>query len=78
MNAWIDEAACRGMDTELFFAPPGGGGVVSSRRALLVCESCPVQANCLHLALDNGEQYGVWGGTTPEQREPLVRARRVS
>lgn len=46
------------------------------RRAIKVCGSCPVKAKCLDFALGNNprgqrEDYGVWGGKTPYQRERL-------
>ena len=32
-----------------------------------VCPTRPIAANCLDLAMTNGE-FGIWGGTTPKQR----------
>jgi hypothetical protein len=34
---------------------------------------CPVRTLCLQQALDNREQYGIWGGYYPEQRRALER-----
>mgnify|MGYP001478869992 CR=1 FL=1 len=38
--------------------------------ALAVCESCPVASLCLEYAID-AEPFGVWGGTTPEDRDSM-------
>jgi WhiB family redox-sensing transcriptional regulator len=38
--------------------------------ALAVCGGCPARAECLAYALDS-EEFGVWGGTTPGQRDAL-------
>lgn len=36
---------------------------------------CPVRAECLAWALGHGEDFGVWGGTTPAERRGTRRAR---
>ena len=61
--AWQKHAACRGYGSAMFF----GSGRGASRRALALCESCPVAAECRAAAVAAGEQ-GVWGGTTAQQR----------
>ena len=33
----------------------------------------PIKEECLAWALKNGERYGVWGGTTEQQRRRLQR-----
>lgn len=38
--------------------------------ALALCEACPVRALCLSYALEH-EQYGIWGATTPAERDGL-------
>lgn len=47
-------------------------GSLASRAARRACRSCPVQRVCLASALWFGEEYGVWGGATPAQREALT------
>lgn len=63
---WVDQAACRGTDPELFF--PLGHKQLAD--ALAVCRSCPVQGDCLDDAVRRGER-GVWGGTTDEDRRRM-------
>lgn len=74
-TGWQVEAACRGMDPDLFF--PGRGESTAAARA--VCQECPVRQECLDHAMEDGhlEKWGVWGGTTERQRRQLRRARRM-
>jgi len=77
---WQDAGLCRGMDSELFFSPESERGLVKRARvdrAKEVCGRCPVLARCRSHALEAQEPYGVWGGTTPEERERLL-ARRTA
>lgn len=70
--AWMDQAACRHIDADLFFPARGE----SLEAAIAVCTECPVRAHCLAYALTNGERYGVWGGTSEKQRRQ-IRAERA-
>ena len=68
---WQQNAACRGLDTEQFYNPDRARGPNKRAReaaAKAVCAQCPVVQSCLNWALTAGEPYGVWGGTTPEER----------
>lgn len=40
-----------------------------------LCASCDVVEQCLQFALDNKIEYGIWGGTTPEERNPKLKRR---
>jgi WhiB family redox-sensing transcriptional regulator len=40
-----------------------------------VCAECPVEEQCLEWALQNDEQHGIWGGTTPKQRMRIRKKR---
>jgi WhiB family transcriptional regulator, redox-sensing transcriptional regulator len=45
-------------------------------RALALCASCPVRAECLELALrqwHGAGRYGIWGGTLERERRALRR-----
>ena len=39
--------------------------------AMKICNSCPVQAECLEFAMENGIDAGIWGGLTRRQRTQL-------
>ena len=70
--AWMAQAACRGMGTDLFFPAPGDD--VEPARA--ICARCDVCQECLDyiLAAESGAP-GVWGGTTGKDRRKLKRTR---
>lgn len=36
-----------------------------------LCADCPVKMLCLAYALDNNEEFGVWGGLSPHERSRL-------
>jgi WhiB family transcriptional regulator, redox-sensing transcriptional regulator len=74
---WRDEAACRGIDPELFF-PVGHAGPALRQigQAKQLCAGCPVRMPCLEWALDSGQEAGVWGGTSEDERR-VLRSRRM-
>ncbi len=71
---WMADAACRGMDPELFFPARGYTG----HPAKAVCSTCPVIRDCLAYALRNGEKFGVWAGLSEQERRDLRRRRRLA
>ena len=74
---WVQRARCKDEDPELFF-PIGTSGPASEQieRAKTVCVSCAVRDECLEWALTTGQDAGVWGGTSEEERRSMRRARR--
>ncbi len=75
--AWRAEAACIDHDPEFFF-PLGTTGPAADQAeaAKAVCANCPVIAACLNYALTTGQDVGVWGGTTEDERRQIRRKRR--
>lgn len=75
VDDWDLLAACRDApDPDLWFP-------VSPREtalAKLACSVCPVKADCLRYALDNGLDYGIFGGLTADERRKLARRARAS
>src|ERR687883_1798150 len=69
---WRHHAACRDEDPELFF-PVGTSGpaLLQITEAKAVCRRCPVNAECLNWALASGQDAGVWGGMSEDQRRAL-------
>jgi WhiB family redox-sensing transcriptional regulator len=66
---WRASAACRGKPCEWWFDHGMGRGVTYvQQRAIAICMTCPVRAECLHYAISNGETGGIWGGLIPEHR----------
>lgn len=73
---WRHRAACTEVDPELFF-PIGttGPALMQVEDAKAVCRRCDVSDNCLQWALDNGQDAGVWGGMSEDERRSLKRKR---
>ncbi len=71
---WRHHALCRDEDPELFF-PIGttGPAAVQVAEAKVVCQRCSVTEDCLAWALDSGQDSGVWGGTSEDERRVLTR-----
>lgn len=72
---WQDRAACRGMDTDLFFRNP-------PHAARAVCHRCPVTAACLEFVMavepsPEALRFGIWAGTGPAHRAKLGRIRQT-
>ena len=72
MYPYLEEAACRGLDPEMFYAE--GGAAVA--RAKAICAACPLRQKCLDWAIAR-EEFGVWGGTTARERAAIRRQRGV-
>ena len=71
---WRHRAACLEEDPELFF-PIGNTGpaLVQIEEAKAVCAGCPVRETCLTWALESGQDSGVWGGMSEDERRALKR-----
>jgi WhiB family redox-sensing transcriptional regulator len=72
---WQVRAACRGLDSMIFFHPEGERGPAKERRdahAKLICRQCPVIAQCGEHALATREPYGVWGGLSKADRDLII------
>lgn len=66
---WVEEALCKNLHIDLFYPPlelkdPNSHYSV----AKAVCTICPVWEYCIDMALHDGEKWGCWGGTTPQER----------
>lgn len=76
---WRARAACLDTDPELFF-PLGttGPALRQIEQAKQVCAGCDVRAQCLNWALTAGQDAGIWGGHTEDERRALRRANKLS
>ncbi len=79
---WRHNAACLTEDPELFF-PIGNTGPALAQidEAKAVCNRCEVVDSCLKWALETGQDSGVWGGLSEDERRAFkrrtARARRA-
>jgi len=71
---WRHHALCRDEDPELFF-PVGTAGPAATQvdAAKQVCRSCAVSTDCLEWAIETGQDNGVWGATSEDERRALKR-----
>lgn len=72
--AWQARGACRDAEPDLFFplsATSASAGQIEAAKAL--CARCPVRRECLDFALATRQPYGIWGGTTEQERARLRR-----
>jgi WhiB family redox-sensing transcriptional regulator len=74
---WRSAGACRSADPDLFF-PISSVGLAERQiaRAKIICAECGVRQECLDFALNHDQVYGIWGGTTPEDRQRERRRKR--
>lgn len=71
---WRHQAECRTEDAELFF-PVGNTGpaLLLIEEATAICRTCPVMQACQDWALDTGQEYGVAGGLSEDERRAIKR-----
>lgn len=65
----MTDAACQFVGGDIWFPEPQQ----ARARAVRICETCPVQSDCLDYAIRNGETQGIWGGRYGRE---LTRMRR--
>ncbi|MCW2835946.1 MAG: whiB2 [Marmoricola sp.] len=71
---WRFKALCLRENADLFF-PIGSKGlaIAQTDQAKKVCHGCEVREQCLAWALDTGQDHGVWGGLSEDERRRLKR-----
>lgn len=75
-DGWATEGACRKSDPELFFPVTSRGPALRQlARAKAICECCAVRPQCLEFALETGQNFGIWGGTSEDERQTMRRRR---
>lgn len=70
---WMDDAACLGAPSEIFFPNverPQGEHV---ERARQICAACPVVDECRAYVLEIDEIHGFWGGLSEGERRQIMR-----
>jgi WhiB family redox-sensing transcriptional regulator len=74
---WRSAGACLSADPDLFF-PISTSGPAQRQiaRAKMICAGCGVRQECLQFAMSHDQLYGIWGGTTAEDRQRDRRRKR--
>ena len=78
---WRDASACRDTHPAVFSPTPDPHANARKVRtdlyaaARIVCDACPVQADCLTEAVTNGDPYGFRAGMTPDQIADMIAKR---
>ena len=67
---WSKTSNCKDKPTKYMFP---SYAKVQKVVAKTICKECPVQKECLVLALASKEFDGVWGGTTEAERAELLK-----
>ena len=65
---WRARGACLDIEPDLFFPDPSE----PATQARAACAACAVRAECLAWALRTRQDYGIWGGTTEDDRRRLL------
>lgn len=73
---WTQQARCSKTSASVMF--PHDGDAAGIEYAKSLCAECPVRAQCLADALEHGEQWGIWGGLTTNERKKLNRRRKTT
>ncbi|MFJ9239839.1 WhiB family transcriptional regulator [Streptomyces anulatus] len=71
---WRQQGICKEEDPDLFF-PVGNTGpaLLQIEEAKAVCRRCPVMETCGDWALDTGQDTGIWGGLSEDERRAIKR-----
>lgn len=69
---WMQFGVCNDYDPDLWFPEDES---TQSGYAILKCETCTVKLECLEFALNNDEEFGIWGSL--HSRDRRRRGRRV-
>lgn len=68
----MNTAACEKHDPEMWFPFKRGPNDRAYFRAVeeakAICQTCPVRAECLAVALEEDHRDGIWGGLTERER----------
>lgn len=81
MSDWRNASACRDTHPAVFYPTPDPHANARKVRtdlyaaARIVCDGCPVQADCLTEAVTNGDPYGFRAGMTPDQIADMIAKR---
>jgi len=62
---------CSTENPDLFFPDNYQEDLEQIKRAKAICSNCWIEKDCLKFAMKTKQRYGIWGGTTPNERKRL-------
>lgn len=68
-DLWRKEALCVGQPLTIFFPESAESNLPAKR----ICQECPVRIDCLDYAVATSQDFGIWAGTTSEERKKIRR-----
>lgn len=76
-----NDAACKDKNVDMFFVDEGPISDNNIRnniiKAVSLCNLCPVQDQCLMTAVNNDEEFGIWGGFTSKERKKIFGKKTI-
>jgi WhiB family redox-sensing transcriptional regulator len=67
--AELPDRACNGVDPAVFYPRHTSGNAA----AIAICQQCPHRKPCLDWAIETGQNFGVWGATSADTRQAMIR-----
>lgn len=67
----VGPVPCQSSDAEAWWPDRKQADELPARMAVAACRQCPASGACLDYALAADERFGIWGGTTPDERRIL-------
>jgi hypothetical protein len=68
-GSWQDNALCSVVEPEIFDTNSRSEEFIAKK----YCSACKVQSECLLLALNNNEEFLIFGGLNPAERKKMLR-----
>lgn len=68
-DLWRKEALCIGLPLTTFFPESAESNLPAKK----ICQECPVRIDCLDYAIATTQDFGIWAGTTSEERKKIRR-----
>ena len=65
---------CNNTDPEIWFGDPNNS-YDHTALAKRLCKACPARKACAEYAIVANEQYGIWGGTSRNERVQIRKKR---
>ena len=75
---WQKQAACRGMDVNIFF--PRRGETEKAKQAKRICSTCPVIEECREYSFELAQEFdtiGIFGGLASINRKHMMRDKGI-